>query len=485
MAINYIIKDASGTIKISLPPSGVDSPGGVHHNSSLTLYGESHTQWGRGIQQNLYRMLGNFSCASKVLNDYNPTTGLNNYNPSTQPILPKDYHDLGSENGINDPVSGQIWHNSTDNKLYYWTGSSWIAVGSAGGMPSGGSLGSLYYDTVSGELKVYNGSAWVNVGQNYLRLDGTSIMGGILDMNTHRIINVVDPTSNQDASTKKYVDDNIVTVNNTISTLTTTIGTDYYTKTAADSRYVNVAGDTMTGTLNITYGDALRIVQGNYGAIWRQDGAHLYLLFTNSGDQYGTWNSLRPFYANTSTGHVTIGNGLSVVGGLGVDGAVTMANGLTVTGGDISSNATYYFSWNGSGAYLNWDGSKIATPNAFHANGSISCSTTMYQNNSQQVLSLANYTTNNNPGVYSGECYQLNTGLKIQWGIGVTQNMMVGYGVYVYFPSSFVDTGYKLFIQANGYNLSPEFNDTLRTADHVFVASGFNPCVFYYLAIGY
>lgn len=30
-----------------------------------------------------------------------------------------------------------------------------------------------------------------------------------LDMNTHKIVGVVDPTANQEAATKKYVDDNI------------------------------------------------------------------------------------------------------------------------------------------------------------------------------------------------------------------------------------------------------------------------------------
>lgn len=29
-----------------------------------------------------------------------------------------------------------------------------------------------------------------------------------LDMNTHKIVGVVDPTANQEAATKKYVDDN-------------------------------------------------------------------------------------------------------------------------------------------------------------------------------------------------------------------------------------------------------------------------------------
>ena len=76
----------------------------------------------------------------------------------------------------------------------------------------------------------------------------------------------------------------------------------------------NRAGDTMTGELIITSQNALRMIAGNYGAILRQDGGSLYLLFTASGDQYGSWNGLRPFYIALNTGLVTMGHGLNVNG---------------------------------------------------------------------------------------------------------------------------------------------------------------------------
>ncbi|HAV2230685.1 tail fiber protein [Enterobacter cloacae] len=50
-----------------------------------------------------------------------------------------------------------------------------------------------------------------------------------------------------------------------------------------------------------------RMVYGNYGAFWRQDGSNLYLMLTNSGDQYGSYNGLRPFAVNLSSGDATIG----------------------------------------------------------------------------------------------------------------------------------------------------------------------------------
>ena len=58
-----------------------------------------------------------------------------------------------------------------------------------------------------------------------------------------------------------------------------------------------------------------RMVQGSYGVMWRQDGSDTYLLVTNPGDQYGSWNSLRPFRINNASGTVTMENNLTCAGG--------------------------------------------------------------------------------------------------------------------------------------------------------------------------
>lgn len=56
-----------------------------------------------------------------------------------------------------------------------------------------------------------------------------------------------------------------------------------------------------------TSSNSFRSVYGNYGTFWRQDGTNLYLMLTDSGEQYGDYNSLRPFAVNLATGAVTIG----------------------------------------------------------------------------------------------------------------------------------------------------------------------------------
>ncbi|HDP6873306.1 TPA: prophage tail fiber N-terminal domain-containing protein [Escherichia coli] len=57
--------------------------------------------------------------------------------------------------------------------------------------------------------------------------------------------------------------------------------------------------------------NALRMIAGDYGVIWRNDGANTYLLMTDKGDQYGGWNGLRPFVVNNATGEVTINTPLN------------------------------------------------------------------------------------------------------------------------------------------------------------------------------
>ncbi|EOX7148465.1 prophage tail fiber N-terminal domain-containing protein [Escherichia coli] len=58
-------------------------------------------------------------------------------------------------------------------------------------------------------------------------------------------------------------------------------------------------------------GNQIRMIGGEYGALWRNDGAKTYLLLTNQGDVYGGWNTLRPFAIDKATGELVIGTKLS------------------------------------------------------------------------------------------------------------------------------------------------------------------------------
>ncbi|MFQ2789955.1 tail fiber domain-containing protein [Aeromonas caviae] len=94
---------------------------------------------------------------------------------------------------------------------------------------------------------------------------------------------------------------------------------------AAKVGAVPVSGGSMSGALTVnneirtTSANSMRMVYGNYGTFWRQDGANMYLMFTNAGDQYGGYNSLRPMYANLANGNVNFGHSVDVNGNLFVN----------------------------------------------------------------------------------------------------------------------------------------------------------------------
>ncbi|HBK2304185.1 TPA: tail fiber domain-containing protein [Escherichia coli] len=53
--------------------------------------------------------------------------------------------------------------------------------------------------------------------------------------------------------------------------------------------------------------DAFRMIYGNYGAFWRNDGTKVYLLSTEENDKYGGWNAYRPFIYDLTSGNVQLG----------------------------------------------------------------------------------------------------------------------------------------------------------------------------------
>ncbi|EON3692493.1 tail fiber domain-containing protein [Shigella sonnei] len=53
--------------------------------------------------------------------------------------------------------------------------------------------------------------------------------------------------------------------------------------------------------------DAYRMIFGNYGAFWRNDGSNVYLLSTAENDRFGSWNGYRPFIYNLSSGNTSLG----------------------------------------------------------------------------------------------------------------------------------------------------------------------------------
>ena len=120
--------------------------------------------------------------------------------------------------------------------------------------PSTPTVGSTYYNTIDKMLYVYDGTQWTPVGNNTLPtgqlyvgdasnkaaatakntipLSGFAAAAADIDLGAHKILNVVDPTGNQDAATKKYVDGKAGSVTTgTTPPASPTVGTTYYNTT--------------------------------------------------------------------------------------------------------------------------------------------------------------------------------------------------------------------------------------------------------------
>lgn len=131
-----------------------------------------------------------------------------------------------------------------------------------------------------------------------------------------------------------------------------------------------------TGEVQTTNSTGYRQVVGNYGTFWYNDGAALYLLMTANGDQYGTFNNLRPFAVNLATGAVYIANGLTSSGPTTLQDQTTLTTsgqawGLTVQDTGVNG-ATIKMVGNGAttpGKYLRvQDGSLVVKNSAYNAN---------------------------------------------------------------------------------------------------------------------
>lgn len=177
MSTLYIINNTVGDDVIHILPGALNGPGGTIQDSDLRLYGQGTTLYGEGVNENLYRITESFACPEKA----------------GSPGVPEDASDLGTGNGVNNPVTGQPWYNTTTKKLmtYDSTAGGFInpaAPAFGGTAPSAPIEGDLWYDSsdasaLNHQLKVYEGNAFVSVAERYVRLDGIGEMYGDLTVN--------------------------------------------------------------------------------------------------------------------------------------------------------------------------------------------------------------------------------------------------------------------------------------------------------------
>jgi hypothetical protein len=211
----FYVYDGTGWVPVNnILPSGELYVGDASNKavpvakSAITLsgFGDAQANISMGTGSNNY----------KVINVADPT--------GDQDAATKKYVDgkAGSvTTGTTPPASptvGTTYYNTTDKTFYVYDGTQWLPVNNI--LPTG----QLYVGDVSNKAAA--------TAKNTIPLSGFAAAAADIDLGTHKINNVVDPTANQDAATKKYVDGKIGSVTTgTTPPASPTTGTTYYNTT--------------------------------------------------------------------------------------------------------------------------------------------------------------------------------------------------------------------------------------------------------------
>jgi hypothetical protein len=142
--MSYIVNLPDGTLLTTILDGTVDNT-----SSSLTLVGRNYSGYGEIIAEDLVALLVNFS----------------------RNVAP------------NNPLAGQIWHDSGAATAKIYTGTAWKNIGSATAQPTAPSTsiaGDFWWDNVDKQLYCYDGTTpfneagWILVGPGYSTLLGKS-----------------------------------------------------------------------------------------------------------------------------------------------------------------------------------------------------------------------------------------------------------------------------------------------------------------------
>jgi hypothetical protein len=151
----YIINKTDGTILTTVPDGQIDSL-----SSDLTLIGKNFSGFGESLNENLVKLLENFA-------------------NSTSPAR---------------PIRGQMWFDTTENKLKVYTGTGFVPVSSATistFQPTSLGIGDLWYNSTDKQLYFFDGVSPILLGPDYSESQGLSgfRVSTILDQtNVRRVI---------------------------------------------------------------------------------------------------------------------------------------------------------------------------------------------------------------------------------------------------------------------------------------------------------
>ena len=350
---NLYFTDARARASISVTDSGGD--GSLAYNSStgvITYTGPSasevqaHISAGAGITKTGGAIsIGNdqikdtmidFGTGTNQVSTTDLTEGTNLYFTNARAdarIAAAPLNDLGNVDYTGTP---------TTNHVLTWDGDSWVSAappGLGGGeVNSGNNLGSsgssIFSSKVGATLQFRKliGTAPIVATENTNDITFTWVPAGDVDVNTQKIINVVDPTSNQHAATKVYVDtavaslnsDKIIEGNSQVEVVDTGTGSVVITVDGVAEQTIVAASTTFGGNLIIPD-------TGNIGSASDTDAIAIAAngKVTFSAGIIGTLDTA----AQTNITSVGTLTSLAVSGSAVIDE-------VTISGNNVTSNAT-------------------------------------------------------------------------------------------------------------------------------------------------
>jgi hypothetical protein len=134
----YNINKTDGTVLTTVPDGQVDS-----FSSDLTLIGKNFSGFGEALNENLVRLLENFA---------------NSTSPSR-------------------PIRGQMWFDTTENKLKVYSGTSFVPVSSATistVQPATLGVGDLWFNSTDKQLYFFDGTTPILLGPDFSVSQGLS-----------------------------------------------------------------------------------------------------------------------------------------------------------------------------------------------------------------------------------------------------------------------------------------------------------------------
>jgi len=175
-------------------PGELNGPAGLARQTDLRLFGFGSLKWGEGVDQNLYRMLENFSCPRKVTGDTfivgSPTTL---YDETIHPVMPKDENDLGIGNGITTPIIGQHWYDTTSKDHFTFNGTHWVSVNISPGTIRIDARNTMSANELECSGQSVNKARFAAL---YIEIGDTFSLGSPLSVTTFDVPNIASPGDN-------------------------------------------------------------------------------------------------------------------------------------------------------------------------------------------------------------------------------------------------------------------------------------------------